>query len=332
MSQNTFLCITHSQDGFPVDYVAAHLAEKGIKLVRLDSDRFPLHFELTGEINSELSSKDVTLSVAGETVVLSEIKAIWHRKNATVNLTQSLDGDTLRQATRESEAIKSGLLTSLSQAFWLDHPSNQLDAENKWLQLQLAQKAGLSVPNTLFTNDPQRAKAFYQRCHGQVVVKMHTPLQTSMNRPDQFVYTSKLTSEHLQQLDSLKFSPMIFQQEVVKQAELRVAYVDGQVFAAQVDANVQSGEELLDWRKADARLSRWLPATLPASVISNLKVLMDALDLKFGAIDFIVEPDGIHQFLEVNPAGEWGMLEYELGLPISKAIADTLIRYSLKSV
>ena len=36
---------------------------------------------------------------------------------------------------------------------------------------------------------------------------------------------------------------------------------------------------------------------------------MEALGLRFGAIDFIRTPEGEHVFLEVNPSGEWGMLE-----------------------
>ena len=56
-----------------------------------------------------------------------------------------------------------------------------------------------------------------------------------------------------------------------------------------------------------------------------LQSLMDRLDLKFGAVDFRVTPEGEHVFLEVNPAGEWGMLERDAGLPIAAALADALL-------
>ena len=48
------------------------------------------------------------------------------------------------------------------------------------------------------------------------------------------------------------------------------------------------------------------------------------LGLRFGAIDMIVTPAGGHVFLEINPTGEWGMLERDLGHPISSAIAHAL--------
>jgi glutathione synthase/RimK-type ligase-like ATP-grasp enzyme len=49
------------------------------------------------------------------------------------------------------------------------------------------------------------------------------------------------------------------------------------------------------------------------------------LRLNFGAFDFILTPSGEYVFLEVNPVGEWGMLERDLDLPISTAIADFLV-------
>lgn len=58
---------------------------------------------------------------------------------------------------------------------------------------------------------------------------------------------------------------------------------------------------------------------------------MSSLQLRQGAIDMIVTPTGEHVFLEVNPTGEWGMLEAELELPISTALADALLRNSCNS-
>ena len=52
---------------------------------------------------------------------------------------------------------------------------------------------------------------------------------------------------------------------------------------------------------------------------------MSELGLVFGAIDMICTPAGEHVFLEVNPGGEWGMLERDLGLPIADAIARALL-------
>ena len=70
---------------------------------------------------------------------------------------------------------------------------------------------------------------------------------------------------------------------------------------------------------------RWMPGTLPDDVQASLLRLMRRMQLVFGAIDQIRTPAGEHVFLEVNAGGEWGMLERDLGLPVSEALADALL-------
>ena len=52
---------------------------------------------------------------------------------------------------------------------------------------------------------------------------------------------------------------------------------------------------------------------------------MKCFGLSFGAVDMIRQPNGTYVFLEVNPSGEWGMLEKELGYPIAATIAKSLL-------
>ncbi len=322
----TILCITHFEDSFPVDWVIKHIEEEGGRAVRLNSDAYPLNVEIGGKLDDE--SFGTQLSTSDWTLNCNEIGAIWHRKNRTCDLRSALSGDILSQATRESESIKRALLNSMNDVFWLDHPDIQIEGENKWLQLKMAKKAGLDVPATLFTNIPEQVRAFYHQCKGDVVAKMHTPLTVSMGKPPAFVYTSKVTEAHLADLDSLKFSPMIFQQQVQKKTELRIAYVDGHCFAGEVNLSSKDDQALLDWRKASPVTSNWIHTEIPDDLVQKLRIFMMSMNLKFGAIDIILDTTRKYQFLEVNPAGEWGMLEAELDLPISKQIAQTLIKYS----
>ena len=74
------------------------------------------------------------------------------------------------------------------------------------------------------------------------------------------------------------------------------------------------------------RAISWQRYALPEPVHERLAALMSCLELRQGAIDMIVTPAGDHVFLEVNPTGEWGMLQHELGLPIGDALADALLR------
>ncbi len=58
----------------------------------------------------------------------------------------------------------------------------------------------------------------------------------------------------------------------------------------------------------------------------TVRRLMQQLRLRFGALDFVVGPDGAWTFLEINPNGQWAWLQDATGLPIAAAIADALTR------
>jgi glutathione synthase/RimK-type ligase-like ATP-grasp enzyme len=117
---------------------------------------------------------------------------------------------------------------------------------------------------------------------------------------------------------------MVFQEQIPKQWELRVVYVNGKVFVGALDASVYDTSKV-DWRKPGVDIGVWQHYDLPEQVLRRLQIFMDKLGLLFGALDFIVTPSGEYVFLEVNPIGEWGMLEKDLDLPIASAIADTLL-------
>jgi glutathione synthase/RimK-type ligase-like ATP-grasp enzyme len=49
------------------------------------------------------------------------------------------------------------------------------------------------------------------------------------------------------------------------------------------------------------------------------------LGLVYSAIDLILTPEGEYVFLEINPVGEWGWLEKEIGLNISGSLINELL-------
>jgi glutathione synthase/RimK-type ligase-like ATP-grasp enzyme len=221
-----------------------------------------------------------------------------------------------------------GFLEGLHDRRFVNHYDADRAAENKLRQLRLARGLGLEIPRTLVTNDPEEVVAFHETLDGRMVTKMLTPLTQSMSGHTPFVHTSVVRREDLEHLDGLRYSPMVFQEQVDKAHELRVAVVagsgGGRCFAGAIDAT-RSDTGRVDWRKAAPTQAAWRPGTLPDDVAAKLLELVTALDLVYGAVDLIVTPEGRHVFLEVNPAGEWGMLERDAGLPIAAALAQALL-------
>ena len=321
-SRDAVLLLTHSADFYTIDLVAEALTRRGARPFRLNTDRFPASVKLSARAGNDRATHLVT--DMGAQVSAAEIRAVWARKLWAPRMGADLDERFREMCVRESVAALEGFLDALHDARWVNDIRRERAAENKQRQLRVAAQAGLLIPRTLVTNDPAAARQFFAETEGRMVAKLLRPLTVSMNAPSLFVYTSRVREEDLDGAETLRHSPMVFQELIPKARELRVAWVAGEAFTGALDASGTSRGQT-DWRRAAPEECRWQRAELPAEVSRGLQALMSGLGLVFGAIDLICTPAGEHVFLEVNPSGEWGMLERDLGLPIADAIARALL-------
>ena len=316
------LLLTHSGDFYTIDLVSQALARRGVRPIRFNTDLFPSSIKLSAHAGDERTAHFVTET--GEQISAAEVRAVWARKIWSPRMADDLDERYRVMCVEESIAAFEGFLDALHHARWVNDLQRQRAAENKQRQLRLAARAGLRVPRTLVTNDPAAARQFFAETEGQTVTKLLRPITVSMDAVQPFVYTNRVREEDLSDAESLRHSPMVFQELIPKEFELRVAWVDGEIFAGALDASGTSRGHT-DWRRAAPEECSWRKAQLPTEVASGLHGLMSELGLVFGAVDLICTPSGEYVFLEVNPGGEWGMLERDLGLPISEAIAEALL-------
>jgi MvdC family ATP-grasp ribosomal peptide maturase len=321
-TRDVVLLLTHSGDFYTIDLVAQALARRGVRPIRFNTDLFPSRVKLSAFARDERSAQ--LLTEAGEEIFASEVRAVWARKLWSPRVANDLDERFRSMCVSESAAALDGFLDALHDARWVNDLDRQRDAENKQRQLRIAARAGLRVPRTLVTNDPAAARQFFAETDGQTVAKLLRPLEISMNAAKWFVFTNRVTEHDLADAEALRHSPMVFQELIPKAFELRVACVAGKTFAGALDATGTS-RGVTDWRRAAPEECQWQKAELPAEVVGSLQTLMAELGLAFGAVDLICTPAGEHVFLEINPSGEWGMLERDLVLPISEAIAEALI-------
>ncbi|HYP28509.1 MAG TPA: MvdC family ATP-grasp ribosomal peptide maturase [Blastocatellia bacterium] len=321
--RDAVLLLTHTGDFFTIDRVAEAIARRGARPFRFDTDSFPLEAKLSARL--EPDGLGHFISYLGEELDSGRVRAVWARKMWSPRMDESLDPQYHQMCMRESSVMLRGFLDGLFDVRWVNHPDRDHEAENKLRQLRLARDAGLSIPRTLNTNDPARVREFFDEVGGSMVAKLLRPLSTSMGAAPYFVYTSEVREEDLDDAGLLRHCPMLFQEKIEKEFELRVAYVDGEFFAGAIDAK-DSGKGQVDWRLSEPGECLWTRGEVPSGVAAALRALMSRLGLVYGAIDLIMTPRGEHVFLEVNPGGEWGMLERDLDLPISDAIARALLK------
>jgi len=251
--------------------------------------------------------------------------SVWRRRPA-----YNLDRSALHPADVEfadlgCRNLRDGLLhVLLPEAFWVNSMGAMKFAEYKVPQIVAAREAGLDIPETLFTNDPDEIRAFIRAHGGRVAFK---PFRSQPWRDgDQYymAYTTVITEEKLVKDELLMAAPAIYQELVPKAYELRVTFVGNRAFAAKVRSQ-ETNFGKVDWRKAYGEL-RMEPYELPEEIVEKCRAVMRHFGIVFGCFDFIVTEDGRYVFLEVNPTGQFLFVEGYTGLPIGDAFAEMLLQ------
>lgn len=297
-----------------VEKVRAHLT---MEHVVADCAWFPSRMRLQAHAGAETDALWLDLP-DGRRIDLDRVGAVWHRRIRPMTLDPALTDDTARLfAWSEANEALLGTWYAMS-AWWMNPPEADEIALRKVTQHRMARRLGLTIPETLVTNDPGAAAAFIERMGGPG----RTIRKAFRNIPQAPRETAVVGVEEIKRLEAVRFTPVIFQELVHATLDLRVTVIDGEIFAASIasDAN-----HCIDYRSG-LNSATVQPYELPAGVAERLLALMDAFGLKFGAVDFRVTPEGEHVFLEVNPAGEYLFISERTGQPIPAAIAAALER------
>lgn len=324
------LLLTHTRDRYTIDRVIDEVAARGIQPLRVDVDTYPAQVGLDAAFDAS-GTPIPALTVDGRTIPAEAVVGVWCRKLWAARPPEGLDPEMAAACVREAISARDLWLAGFESRARagrpvpiVNRPIAEQMAENKGRQLAAARACGLAIPPTLVSNRPEAVRAFWQAQGGDVVAKMLTPYSISMSGDTPFVYTSRVAEADLDALDGLRQSPMIFQRRVPKDHELRVIVVGDRAFAGKIDAT-GSDRGATDWRRASVGEVSWQPAEVSPELARRMCAVVRRLGLVYGAADVIITPDGEPVFLEVNPSGEWGMIEKQLGAPIAAALAEALV-------
>lgn len=295
--------------------VAKRIEDLGGRAVVLDSARFPTDWRLTVRLSSA-GSEGVIIEHGDIRVSDEQVAGVWWRRPCWYRASPAVTETNLRRfIALEARQALEGWLHGLG-----DRVINPLAADAsaafKLLQLRTAAQIGLRVPQTVATNSVPAAEDFAARPDAATVFKAFTGADW------QFIGTQRLTQDARAHLDCVSYSPVLFQEEIVKELDVRANVVDGEVYA--IGIRSKRRKPLVDWR-IDPDLE-YLPHELPAEVATGLVTLVRRLGLRFGACDLAVDERGEHVFFEVNPGGQWLFAEIMTGQELSNAFARALLR------
>lgn len=311
--------IIAASDDWPTDRVVVALQRRGVEVFRMDTADFPQRLALAGRIDQGQAWTG-ELTTEHRTVELSRVGAVYYRAPGAFQFPQGISGPEERFAAAQARAGLGGVLSALD-CRWVNHPTAMARAEYKPVQLAAARACGLRIPPTLITNRAEEVRAFAAETGFSIVCKpVASPV---LIEDDQFksVYTQRLRPEDLEDLRGIDTTAHLFQGWVSKEYEVRLTVVGGRMFAAAIHAGSEAAHE--DWRSDYGSLT-YASTEVPDQVAAGMRRLMERLQLRYGAADFIVGPNGQWTFLEVNPCGQWDWIQGKTGLPIAEAIADDL--------
>lgn len=297
------------------DEVANRLTMRDIPHYRLNTEDYP--FGHTMAYNP--AERDVWLCCNGHPI--PPPTSVWYRRVRTAPTPEGMEEGVATFCRQEARAAIIGSIIG-QPTRWMSHPAAVWQAEFKPYQLHLAATLGLRVPRTIITNSPATVRAAF-RDFGSMIVKTARTgyVQTSVG--EYAIYTSRVLEQHLDEVDSARWSPAIYQEFIPKAYDVRVTIVGKRCVAARIDSQSDPAA-ITDWRQTNNPALPHQSVTLPDSIVEKLHDLMAALRLTFGAIDLIQTSNGDYVFLEINPSGQWLWLDDMLGFGISDTVADWL--------
>ncbi|MGH3565018.1 MAG: ATP-grasp ribosomal peptide maturase [Pseudonocardia sp.] len=311
------LVIAQAQDG-TADLVVDALLARGADVVRIDTADFPSSLFLAA--TPDRIDLPGWLCAHGRRIDLASVHSVYRRHPAHFEFPAGMSEPEQRFAALESAFGLGGVLAAQPWR-WIDVPGAVADASYKPRQLRVAAQCGLTVPRSLVTSVGTCARAFAAEVGGALIYKsMSTGVVVEQDEL-RIIYTSRLTADDLDDA-AIGLCCHLFQEWVPKAFDVRLTVVRDRCFAVAVHAD--SPEAEVDWRSRYDDL-RYEVCMTPDEVRYGVVAYLRKFGLTFGAFDFSVTPDGRWWFLECNPAGQWGWLAEETGLPIAEAIADELV-------
>lgn len=311
------IIIISSAEDVHAQAVMRELARQGVHDVRvLDLSDFPLHMDLIIRMTGNGQHIFGLTFPDGRHVPMDEVTAVWWRRPQPFRLPPTVTNPIDEQFALSESATAFQGMWQASSALWVNNATRDAAAVHKPWQLMLAAQVGLSIPETLMTNSPDEARAFWARYPGEVVFKTFIATRYAWRE------TRMVRPEEVSLAHTIRLAPVIFQRYVPAIVDLRITVIGTQILAA--EAHSQQGEYPVDVRVN--RNTVYKPHVLPPDIERKLLALMRKLGLEYGAIDMRLTPGGEYVFLEVNPAGQFLYIELAAGIPIAATLAQHLAR------
>ena len=253
-------------------------------------------------------------TTSGQRINVRDLDLIWWRRGY---VQQQIPEDVTDPASidlinNDCRFAAFGVLFNEFKGVWVSDPQATRHAQNKLVQLRVAEQVGFRTPRTLVSQNPEEIQNFCARLNNDVVVKV---VRGAKKAP---LLTARMHAEALREVASIQLSPTMYQEFISGTTHVRACCFGDAVYTA-----------LLDSADVDWRDNLCIPVTigdLPDVVKTRLCRALRLLGLKMGIFDLKIDDSGEPVWLEVNPQGQFLFIEGLCGLPLAAAFSEFLYR------
>jgi hypothetical protein len=185
------------------------------------------------------------------------------------------------------------------------------DSHLKLLQLEHARQAGLSICNTFITGNKHNVQDCFNES-GIITKAIEDNIGIEHYNRLIVQRVQKVNYENIEE----SFFPSLFQNEIDKEYELRVFYLDKKCYTICFKSNSDN----IDMRD-NYEISEYEPYKLPNVIEERIIKFMERMKLVSGSLDFIKSTNDNYYFLEVNPNGQYEWVSRYGGYNLQQKIA-----------
>lgn len=289
---------------------------------------------LSKQLSINFDKDLIKVKLGNKLINLAKVKVVWFRKFGFFTASDiykyfykkstKTSINQLNHLTSEYRTVRELLLILLEKKIWLANPKAVM--VNKIDVLIKALKVGLKIPSSIISNNKEAINEFIHD-NSRVITK---PLSNAtIFESDQNGYystmTNRLDNADLENIEP-SFFPSFVQQEIEKEYEIRTFFLLDKCYSMAIFSQ-NNDKTTVDFRNYDGeKPNRFVIYNLPDEIETKLKNLMQLLNLNTGSIDMIKSTNGEYIFLEINPAGQFGMVGEPCNYDLHKAVAENLIQ------
>jgi len=297
------LILGNSQDAHAAHLQQA-LSNAGANACYLDTSLFPTQIKISWQPGSDVGYLTLPEDITWK---LSDIKSVFWRSFSGVYVPSLKDAHQYTIAMNDSMTTMRSFMQACP-ARWVNSWQAYQFHKEKPLQLHKVKQLGVTIPQTLISNDSQ-----------QVIDFVHAQEKTISKPVYGGSHTQFVTESHLeiQRLNlALNISPVTIQ-EYIPGTNIRTYVINESVYAAEIYS------DSVDFREdSQAEL---IAKDVPEYIKQQCLAITKALMLEWTAIDWRLKPTGEYVFLEANPSPMFLYFEQKTGFPITQELLALLM-------